>query len=201
MTKQPMTTQPVYIVDIIGKCVQAVTAKVLVQIQAAELAALGQTGITTINYQYGHFRELIVTLGQWDTDPTLRVQKYPMIYLVQDFVEHRGKGAGVYADLNLQVIICHQTADDYKITDRYANVFKPVLYPIYLEFMNQLAKSPMTFPASADLIPHDKWDRSFWGTSKVVGAGGTDRSVLNDFVDAIDIQNLQIKIDYQPCYP
>jgi hypothetical protein len=57
----------------------------------------------------------------------------------------------------------------------------------------------MTFPSSPDLIAHDKWDRSFWGTSKVVGSGGTDRSVLNDFVDAIDIQNLQLKIDYQPC--
>lgn len=193
------TTKPVYIVDLIGTVVQAVIAEVLEQIQAAELDALGATNITTINYQYGHFRELIVTLGQWDTDPTLRMGKYPMIYVVQDFVEHRGKLAGVYADLTLQVIICHQTEDDYKIGERYVNVFKPVLYPIYYSFMKQLALSPMTFPSSPDLIAHDKWDRSFWGTSKVVGSGGTDRSVLNDFVDAIDIQNLQIKIDYQPC--
>jgi hypothetical protein len=195
------TTKPVYIVDLIGTVVQAVTAEVLAQIQANETAALGTTGITTINYQYGHFRELIVTLGQWDADASgaLRVAKYPMIYVVQDFVEHRGKLAGVYADINLQVIVCHQTDGDYKITDRYTNVFKPVLYPIYYSFMKQLALSNMTFPSSPDLIGHDKYDRSFWGTSKVVGSGGTDRSVLNDFVDAIDIQNLQLKIDYQPC--
>jgi hypothetical protein len=193
------TTKPVYIVDLIGTVVQAVIADVLATIQAAELAALGSTNITTINYQYGHFRELIVTLGQWDTDPALRTGKYPMIYVVQDFVEHRGKLAGVYADLSLQVLVCHQTEDDYKITDRYTNVFKPVLYPIYYSFMKNLALSNMTFPSSPDLIAHDKWDRSFWGTSKVVGSGGTDRSVLNDFVDAIDIQNLQLKIDYQPC--
>jgi hypothetical protein len=193
------TTKPVYIVDLIGSVVQAVIAEVLAQIQAAELAALGSTNITTINYQYGHFRELIVTLAQWDTDPSLRMGKYPMIYVVQDFVEHRGKLAGVYADLSLQVIVCHQTEADYKITDRYAKVFKPVLYPIYYSFLKNLALSNMTFPSSPDLISHDKYDRSFWGTSKVVGSGGTDRSVLNDFVDAIDIQNLQLKIDYQPC--
>ena len=167
------TTKPVYIVDLIGTVVQAVIAEVLAQIQANETAALGTTGI--------------------------RVAKYPMIYVVQDFVEHRGKLAGVYADINLQVIVCHQTDGDYKITDRYTNVFKPVLYPIYYSFMKQLALSNMTFPSSPDLISHDKYDRSFWGTSKVVGSGGTDRSVLNDFVDAIDIQNLQLKIDYQPC--
>jgi hypothetical protein len=194
-----MTTKPVYIVDLIGTVVQAVIEDVLATIQANETAALGSTMITTINYQYGHFRELIVTLGQWDTNPAQRMGKYPMIYVVQDFVEHRGKLAGVYADLSLQVLICHQTEDDYKITDRYTNVFKPVLYPIYYSLMKNLALSNMTFPSSPDLISHDKWDRSFWGTSKVVGSGGTDRSVLNDFVDAIDIQNLQLKIDYQPC--
>jgi hypothetical protein len=193
------TTKPVYIVDLIGTVVQAVITDVLATIQANETEALQSTNITTINYQYGHFRELIVTLGQWDLDPLLRVGKYPMIYVVQDFVERRGKLAGVYAELSLQVIVCHQTEADYKITDRYANVFKPVLYPIYYSLMKNLALSNMTFPSSPDLISHDKYDRSFWGTSKVVGSGGTDRSVLNDFVDAIDIQNLQLKIDYQPC--
>ena len=31
------------------------------------------------------------------------------------------------------------------------------------------------------------------------GGGGTDRSYLNDFVDAIEIQNLALKINYQSC--
>lgn len=196
-----MNTQPVYVVDIIGSVVQKVIADVLSKIKTNEAQVLGETGITTINYQYGHFRELIQTLAQWDTDLTLRVQKYPLIYLVQDFKEQRGRLPGVYADLALNIIICHQTQGDYKVTDRYVNVLKPVLYPIYYSLMNQLSKSNMTFAASPDLIPHDKYDRAYWGTSKQVGSGGTDRSVLADYVDAIDIMNLQLKIDYQPCFP
>lgn len=195
-----MITQPVYIVDIIGQVVQKVQAEVLTAIQQNETSALGQTGINQINYQYGHFRELIQTLAQWDTDPSLRTQKYPMIYLLQDFKESRGRGAGIYADVSLNVIVCHQTDQTYKVTDRMTKVFKPVLYPIYYSLIKQLTKNNLTFAASPDLVPHDKWDRSFWGTGQI-STGGTDKMMLNDFVDAIDIQNLQLKIDYQPCFP
>lgn len=184
-----------------GAVVQAVQTEVLVTIQRNEVAAIGSTKIQTINYQYGHFRELIQTLAQWDTDLSLRSQKYPLVYLVQDFKEGRGRAAGVYAEVSLNVIICHQTEGDYKVSERMPNVFKPVLYPIYYSLMKQLTKNNLTFAASPDLVPHDKYDRAFWGTSKLVGAGGTDRSVLNDYVDAIELQNLQLKIDYQPCFP
>lgn len=82
-------------------------------------------------------------------------------------------------------------------------VFKPVLYPIYYSLLKQISKHNLTFAASPDLIPHDKWDRSFWGANSITSdkTGGTDRSMLNDYVDAIDIMNLQVKIDYQPCFP
>lgn len=191
-----MTTKPVYIVDIIGAVVQAVQTKVLATIQANEQAAIGATLIQAIDYQYGHLEELIVTLGQMDADPSLRYQKYPMVYLVQDFREQRGRQAGVYAEVSLNIIIAHQTDATYKITDRYAKVFKPVLYPIYNELIQQLAKSITTLQGSEDMIPHDKYDRSYWGTQSV---GGNTRNKLNDFVDAIELQNLSLKINYQPC--
>ncbi len=120
-------------------------------------------------------------------------------HLYMDFREQRGRTPGIYADTQLNFAICHQTEGDYKAADRYVNVFKPVLYPIYYSLMKQLTKSPLTVQGDQDMLQHDKWDRMFWGTSKVVGGGGTDRSYLNDFVDAIEIQNLALKINYQPC--
>jgi len=195
-----MTTQPVYIEDIIGAVVQEVQVEVLATIQQNETAALGTTGIQNINYQYGHFRELIETLAQWDSDLSLRSMKYPLVYLVGDFRESRGRLAGVYADISPTVIICHQTEATYKVTDRMANVFKPVLYPIYYSLLKQLAKSSMIFAASPDLISHDKWNRKYWGTGPIE-TGGSDKLALNDYVDAIEIQNLQLKIDFQPCFP
>lgn len=192
--------KPVYIVDIIGSVVQAVQTEVLATIQQNERNALGNTLIQNINYQYGHFRELISTLAQWDADASqqLQLQKYPLVFVVQDFKEQRGKTAGVYADVSLNIVVCHQTDPNYKVTDRMANVFKPVLYPIYYSLMKQLSKASLTFAASPDLISHDKWDRAFWGTTKL--NAGNDKNMLNDYVDAIDIQNLSLKISYQPCF-
>lgn len=189
-------TKPVYIADIIGSAVALVQAEIISTIQANELIALGATCIQTINYQYGHKRELIDTLSQMDPDGTLRFRKYPLIYLVQDFRERRGQQAGVYAETSLNIIIAHQTDPTYKITDRMAQVFKPVLYPIYYSLIKQLATIPQTLQGNQDVIPHDKWDRSFWGTQAV---GGTSDLKLNDYVDAIEIQNLDLKINYQPC--
>jgi hypothetical protein len=195
-----LNTTPTYLVDIIAAVVAAVQSEVLGTIQANETAVLNSASrIQKINYQYGHPRELIQTLSQNDLSPQFNQLKYPLIYLYMDFREQRGRTPGIYADTQLNFAICHQTEGDYKAADRYVNVFKPVLYPIYYSLMKQLTKSPLTVQGDQDMLQHDKWDRMFWGTSKVVGGGGTDRSYLNDFVDAIEIQNLALKINYQPC--
>lgn len=188
-------TKLVYIVDIIGEVVQAVQVSILATIQANEAAALGTTNIQAINYQFGPFEELIETLAQYDTDINLRNQKYPLIYLVTDFKEQRGQQAGVYANTRLNIAICHQTQPAYKSAERKANVFEPVLYPIYYAFMEQLTKNSLTMAGSPDLLQHDKTDRYYWGTKEL----GTSRSKLADYVDAIEIENLQAKFDYQPC--
>jgi hypothetical protein len=189
-------TKPVYIADIIGSAVALSQTEILAIIQANETAALGSTSIQAIDFQYGHLDELIQTLAQKDADPQARFLKYPLVYLVQDFRERRGRQPGVYAELNLNIIIAHQTEATDKITDRYAKVFKPVLYPIYYSLIKQLATIPQTLQGNQDVIPHDKWDRSYWGTQAV---GGNTADTLNDYVDAIEIQNLDLKINYQPC--
>lgn len=189
-------TKPVYIADIIGSAVALVQMEILATIQAGETAALGSTAIQAIDFQYGHKMELIQTLAQMDSDQSARFLKYPLVYLVQDFRERRGQQPGVYAEVNLNIIIAHHTDQNYKITDRMANVFKPVLYPIYYSLIKQLATIPQTLQGNQDVIPHDKWDRSFWGKQAV---GGNTSLSINDYVDAIEIQNLDLKINYQPC--
>jgi hypothetical protein len=189
-------TKPVYIADIIGMVVSLVQTEVLATIQANETVALGATSIQAIDFQYGHRVELIQTLAQKDSDPQQRFLKYPLVYLVQDFRERRGREVGVYAEVSLNIIIAHQTESTDKITDRMAKVFKPVLYPIYYSLIKQLATIPQTLEGYQDQISHDKWDRSYWGTQAV---SSNTANVLNDYVDAIDIQNLDLKINYQPC--
>lgn len=199
---------PVYITDIIGEVVAAAKIAIVKRnpdktllefIQANEKEALGNETdslIQTIDYQHGHKKELIETLFQMDKSEEERELKYPLVYLVQDFAEERGKNASTYAEVSLNVIIAHHTNNQYKISDREEKVFKPVLYPIYDEFLNQLAKHSQIHDAHPTMIPHRKTDRSYWGR---ISVGGNDQNKLNDYLDAIEIENLKLKILFKNC--
>jgi len=191
-------TVPVYITDILRSIVAKVQDEVLATIQTNETTALGETAINAIDYQFGHKRELIQTLAQMDADSTLRLYKYPLVYIVLDFREARGKKPGVFASTRLNVIIAHHTDATYKITDRIEKVFKPVIDPIYYSFIRQLAKAPQTLQGNPDMIEHDRWLRSYWGTQAV---GGNSAIALNDYVDAVEITNLDLEFNYEPCLP
>lgn len=186
--------KPVYIGDIIRDVITCITPGILPTIQANEIAALGKTGITTINFQKGHAMELISTLAMLEKSPQLRDTKYPLVWLVQDFKEPRGQKAGIYASVMLNIVIAHQTVNTYTITDRDAKVFKPVLYPIYyalLDGLNDDSRHIMRGPL--EVPPHTKTDLAYMGKQAI---GGTSANVLNDFVDAIDISGLALNVLY-----
>lgn len=191
-----MVSKPVYIKDIIKQVVTDFTPSVLPVIKSNEIAALGTTMIDTINFQSGHLLELIQTLSQLDQSPQYKILKYPLVWLVQDFKEMRGRAAGFYASTRLNIIIAHQSLDTYKVTDRDEKVFKPVLYPIYYALMEGLATSDMINEGSSDLIEHDKTDRAYWGRQAI---SGTSANRLNDYVDAIELNNLDVTILYNNC--
>lgn len=187
---------PLYVVDEIEAIVALVNTAILATIQANETAALGSTNIELISYHKGSYLELLETLQQKDSSNTQRKQKYPLVFVPMPFTEKRGRVQGVYADVRLRVLIIHQTEATYKVTDRYTNVFKPVLYPIYYEFLRQLAGYKGIYPAYEDLLTHDKEDLDFAGRNTL--GNNKDGTLLNDYADVIDIQNLELKFYNKP---
>lgn len=182
----------IFIVDIIDEVVQATSDKVLSIIKANEAAVLGAASpMQSLSYSYGHYNELTEELIQEDQSQEERFNKYPRIWLRTDFRERRGQQPGIYAEVFLNVIIMHHTDRNYKSTQRKANVFEPVLYPIYYEFVNQLYQHPLIHVISDEMIPHDKYDRYYWGNTK--------QGKTNDFVDGIELDNLQLKINFENC--
>lgn len=201
-----MTTAPVYITDIIGEIVEATsdavvqknpTKSLLEVIQANEAAALGRTMIQQIRYSKSSFDELIATLAQADGSSEEKFNKYPLIHLVQDVVEERGQDVNVYSSSLLNIIFIHQTDQNYKIDDRDEKVFKPVLWPMYYQFMEELKKSEWVFGDydTTGEFRHRVIKRAFWGNRNLQGS----KNILNDYVDAIEIQNLQLKINFSNC--
>jgi hypothetical protein len=191
-----MTTAPVYVDDIIGEVVQATSDIVLGTIQANERAVLGGSLIEQIRYSKSSFDELIETLAQADKGRD-QYKKYPLVHLIQDVRIERGGDVGFYGTADLNIVFIHQTQQAFKTEERDKNVFKPVLWPIYYEFMEQLKRSKWILNdwQSTGEFRHRVIKRAFWGNRQLQGS----KNILNDYVDAIEVQNLGVKINFTNC--
>ena len=179
--------QPVIIEEIIGEVVAATSA--------ARVAAGG----SAVHYEHGPWAEIEATLqsmtnsaGLFMPDGVTPVpKKYPLICLIQDFPEDIG-GTDYYGIATLPIILIATITDNkFKSAKRLTETFKPILLPIYEEFLYQLTASRHINAGSVKQLPHRKWNRMFWGKQKA----GT---ALNDFVDAIEINNLKLTL-FQKC--
>jgi hypothetical protein len=138
----------------------------------------------SINYVYGRQSQIIQKLQEMNDSINYKDAKYPLFAVYMDFPEKRGNG--YYANLMLpKLIIATLTVPTNYPSIRYSENFKPVLYPIYYEFLHQLARHPFIVEQDENDIPHTKWDRV--GTLPI----GTD---TNDYVDAIEVNNLSLTI-------
>lgn len=168
-----------YVVDEIGNCVTA--ARV-----ALDAAAPGQW--PNLNYQYGYITEFNQTMQTWSNNETDAAKKFPCVYLIQPFTIKRGRNVSIYGTVSgLRIFIITSEADvNKKAAARMATNFKPILYPIYRELLNQLDLS-VVFPTTGkENIQHDFTDRYYWGENQ--------GKLINDAVDCCEISNLILDI-------
>jgi hypothetical protein len=147
---------------------------------------------SNVRFMYGPVEEIeadLVNLTRAQGLPNATgMAKYPLIALFQDFPEKRGDANGYYADVTIPIIlIANLTKNTYKAPERYEYNFKPILYPVYKLFLQEMAKSGKIIGNDPDSFDHTKFDRLYYGR-KTVG------SALNDYVDAIEINNLRITV-------
>jgi len=143
-------------------------------------------------YMYGHRLEISNRLKDKNADSVYKYQKYPLIALRLDIAEPYVDGI---AELNLNVAILCFTQKGWNAEERMTNIFKPVLYPMYFRFLEELRKSGLFF-FEGRTPPHTKIDRPFWG----VESGEANTSyIFNDPLDAIEIVDLKIKRNFKNC--
>ena len=143
-------------------------------------------------YLYGHRQEIANRLDAKNKDRSTKDKKYPAIFLKLDTDEDIRNGYQFY-DLNL--VIVNFTKANYNAEERYTNVFKPVLYPIYEMFLKKLRDSGLFVweaPPDGDNTypPHKKIDRPYYGTP---GEEANVKRIFSDPLDAIEIVNLKIQ--------
>jgi len=180
----------VYIVDEIETIVGAVSAALLTYLQGIDSA------ITAVHYQHGHPKEIIETLMQKDKSTTLQFTKYPLIALFQDFPEAHNQQLGIDNEATLHIVIVQSTLATYKANERYTRNFKPILYPIYNEFLKQITLSAKFMNYGIQTLGHTKIDRLFWGKE---GLYGNEGNIFNDRLDCIEIRDLKLKVNLKNC--
>lgn len=163
------------IVSVIGDVVARVRAK------------YDPTGAEKPFYMHGHPLEIVRILSEMTANGQLKFKKFPAICLFQDFDED-DNGEGIEADLN--ILIIEETKPSFEASERYQNSFTPVLYPLFDLFLSEYKKMPGIQLSPAN-ISYTKTDRLYWGRTGLYGNSG---NIANDFIDAIEINNLSFRM-------
>lgn len=151
-----------------------------------------------VYFDYGHYSEVTRNLTTKDGSISQRDKKYPLIWLVMDFVEKAGDLSDGYCELpDLQILIATVTRPEISTPERIEQNFKPRLIPVYSELMYQIEASGYFSIGEAEAIPHERILRPYWGGQDALGNG--KENLFNDFIDAIQIRKLKLKVNEEVC--
>lgn len=139
--------------------------------------------------------EIIQRLSEKDQSKTEKFKKYPLLALFHNIEETRDPRIAIYADIRLNLVICNHTERKFDAPDRREKNFIPVLWPLYKIFLENIRKSGY-FELDFEMVPHTKTDQYFWGRN---GLYGMDGNIFNDYLDAVEIRNLQLSITTKTC--
>lgn len=149
-----------------------------------------------IFFTYGSVSELITKLSIMSKYKDSAEKKYPLIALFTDIEEKRGVQVNIQSEVIIQsIIFATFTSKDYHSEERMENSIKSILHPIYQEFLEQLKRSGYFLIVDSKLIPHTKINRLSWGKSAIF----TANNLGTDYIDAIEITNLNLKIKTKIC--
>lgn len=141
-------------------------------------------------YLYGHPIEIIDKLAK-KTNAGESFDKFPLICLFTDINEIENVTKNT-REITVDIVICNQTKPEYDTMERVVESFNPVLYPIYESLKKNISKGGV-FQLDSDI---SKTDRFFWGKN---GIYGNTANIFNDFIDAIEIKDLKLKILKNNC--
>lgn len=146
----------------------------------------GAGGFLAINYEPGRVIQIVKSLIDDDNSITLKGTKYPLIALYLPIREVREED-GFYAKVRIEKIVIATIADQNKsVINRYASgdTFKSVLYPCYYEFLKRLSMNQNVNMGDPNAFSHTKLDNP----------GVQENPEINDFIDCIEIQNLEFTL-------
>lgn len=177
------------VVDKIGEVVTSMQ-----NLNAADATKFGMTaGLTSPFYFYGNKVDINKQLIQRDKDASTKTKKYPAIMLRLPSPKEMGSGL-VHCNINLAIL--DVTKNDWTSDDRFENVVRPILYPLYELFLDRLKKNGFMWEHGKTYPYHTQREVLYYGTE---GSKGNEAHTFESPLDAIELINLKINYTFKKC--
>lgn len=147
-----------------------------------------------VSYLFGDWSYISNQLTVWGKSPKTSPLKFPIICLYSPFTEERDAED---VRVSLEFIIMVNTEKNYSNEDRESISFDKVLRPIYRLFMDEIRGDRRFASDYRGIVPHQYTENYRYGR---VGVLGPDGKPFRDFIDAIEIKNLDLTIKKEKCY-
>lgn len=147
-----------------------------------------------VSYLFGDWSYISNQLTVWGKSPKTSPLKFPIICLYSPFTEERDAED---VRVSLEFIIMVNTEKNYSNEDRESISFDKVLRPIYRLFMDEIRGDRRFASDYRGIVPHQYTENYRYGR---VGVLGPDGKPFRDFIDAIEIKNLELTIKKEKCY-
>jgi len=134
------------------------------------------------HYIYGDADYIINEIIQRSKSVSSRQKLFPLIALVDDFEENED------SEITINLVIANSTDKSWNNDQRKLKSFTTVLDPLYLSFFKSLRQS-IRIESRFD-YPHSRTDLYSLGRKALL----TKTIQSNQYVDAIEIRNLKLKI-------
>jgi hypothetical protein len=181
------------IVDVMQKIVEEVSAEMTPQLKQLD------EFIENVRFDYGHPSELVGRLADMTQGEKAKFRKYPLIGLFLDMPEKRGTELNVESEGKLNMFIAHGSRKEWTSPERNERNFIPHLDPVYECLMRKISKSKYVIKPEGNLFEHIYIRRYFWGSQGFEFYKDGVKNVFGDYIDAIEIQGLELSIAKEYC--
>ena len=149
---------------------------------------------SNVSYMFGDWEYIAGQLTEWSQSQERSKLKFPIICLYSPYEEKRSLKT---SSSSLEFIIMTDTRKEYLNEERAKFSFKKVLRTVNDAFIKSILASPdIVNEYNGDIEPYSYTENFKYGRKGVE----FDGKPFRDFIDAIEIKNLNIKIKNIKCY-
>lgn len=110
----------------------------------------------------------------------------PFILLLLPVTEKIGRG---YTDVTVSFVLGTVTLQNFSTDERQLKTFTPILEPIFAKFEALIKSGNSKIKGNHNVII-EKINQYYWGQ---------DSTILENYIDCIEVRNLELKIKNQNC--